>query len=148
MLELNLPFYEFKISDETPARIYDAIRKKYVILTPEEWVRQNFMQFLLCKKKYPASLLLIEKTLSVHKMRKRCDAVVYNNLGNPLMILEFKKPDIPINQKVFDQIARYNIALRVKYLTVSNGLNHYCCSIDFEKNSYTFIEQIPEYEML
>ncbi|MEI6124633.1 MAG: type I restriction enzyme HsdR N-terminal domain-containing protein [Bacteroidota bacterium] len=148
MLSLNLPLYEFSISNETPARIFDPIRKKFVALTLEEWVRQNFLQFLITQKKYPAELLLIEKTLTVHKMKKRCDAVVYNNLGEPLVILEFKNPDIPINQKVFDQIARYNIALRVKYLIVSNGLSHYCCAIDFENNSFKYLEQIPEYNFL
>ncbi len=148
MLALNLPQYEFSISDETPARIFDAIRKKFVVLTPEEWVRQNFLQFLVVEKKYPATLLLIEKTLQVNKMKKRCDTVVYNNHGEPLMILEFKKPDVPINQKVFDQIARYNIPLKVKYLTVSNGLSHYCCTIDFKNNSYKFLDGIPEYNFL
>lgn len=148
MVSLNLPQYEFTIKQGTPAKIFDFIRKRYVAFTPEEWVRQNFLKFLVTEKKYPQSLILIEQTLQVHQMKKRCDAVVYNNSGTPLMIIEFKKPDIPINQSVFDQIARYNIRLKVKYLMVSNGLQHFCSSIDFENNSYQFLDNIPEYTLL
>jgi hypothetical protein len=145
MLSLNLPQYEFTINQGPPAKIFDLIRKKYVALTPEEWVRQNFLKYLVSEKKYPQSLILIEQTLQVHRMKKRCDAVVYNNSGTPLMIIEFKKPEVQINQAVFDQIARYNIPLKVKYLMVSNGLQHFCCSIDFENNNYRFLDNVPEY---
>lgn len=148
MLSLNLPPYEFKIVNGPPEKIFDFIRKKYVALTPEEWVRQNFLKYLVSEKKYPQSLILIEKVLQVHRMKKRCDAVVYNNSGSPLMIIEFKKPEVSISQAVFDQIARYNIPLKVKYLVVSNGLQHYCCTIDFEKNKFDFIPDIPGYNLL
>jgi hypothetical protein len=148
MLLLNLPQYEFKISTEVPAKIFDFIRKKYVVLTPEEWVRQNFLRFLVTEKKYPQSLILIEKTLRVNKMKKRCDAVVYNSAGIPLMIIEFKQPDVRISQTTFDQIARYNIPLKVKYLVVSNGMKHYCCSLDFDNNTYRFLEDVPDYTLL
>jgi hypothetical protein len=148
MLPLNLPHYEFTINHGPQPMIFDFIRKKYVVLTPEEWVRQNFLKYLVAEKKYPQSLILIEQTLQVHQMKKRCDAVVYNNSAQPLMIIEFKKPEVPINQMVFDQIARYNIPLKVKYLLVSNGLQHYCSSIDFEKNTYRFLENVPEYTLL
>jgi hypothetical protein len=148
MLSLNLPHYEFTIDIATPPRIFDFIRKRYVALTPEEWVRQNFLKYLVTEKKYPRSLILIEQTLQVNQMKKRCDAVIYDNLGKPMMIIEFKKPEVPINQKVFDQIARYNIPLHVKYLMVSNGLRHYCSSIDFENNNYHFLEEIPSYTAL
>jgi hypothetical protein len=145
MLSLNLPQYEFTINQGPPAKIFDFIRKRYVALTPEEWVRQNFLKYLVNEKKYPQSLILIEQTLQVHRMKKRCDAVVYNNSGTPLMIIEFKKPEVSITQAVFDQIARYNIPLKVKYLMVSNGLQHFCSSIDFETNNYWFLDNVPEY---
>lgn len=148
MHPLNLPPYEFAINQETLPKIFDFIRKKYVMLTPEEWVRQNFLKFLVTEKTYPKSLILIEQTLKVHQMKKRCDAVVYNNLGLPIMIIEFKKPEVPINQLVFDQIARYNIPLKVKYLIVSNGLQHYCSMLDYENNTYAFLDSIPPYASL
>jgi hypothetical protein len=148
MLSLNLPHYEFTNIEGNPEKIFDFIRKKYVTLTPEEWVRQNFLKYLVVEKKYPQSLILIEKTLQVHQMKKRCDAVVYNNSGNPLMIIEFKKPEVSISQAVFDQIARYNIPMKVKYLVVSNGLQHYCSTIDFDKNKFEFIAAIPDYNLL
>jgi hypothetical protein len=148
MLQLNLPPYEFTINHGTPAKIFDFIRKKYVALTPEEWVRQNFLKFLVTEKKYPQSLILIEQTLQVHQMKKRCDAVIYDNSAQALMIIEFKKPEVNISQGVFDQIARYNIPLKVKYLMVSNGLQHYCSRIDFENNAYHFMETIPDYTSL
>jgi len=148
MHQLNLPQYDFIIKQENPVRIFDFIRKKYVALTPEEWVRQNFLRYLVMEKSYPQSLIFIEKNLQVNKMKRRCDAVVYNNAGIPLMIIEFKKPDVPINQAVFDQIARYNIPLKVKYLLVSNGMQHFCCSINFEDNTYQFLENVPEYTAL
>jgi hypothetical protein len=148
MLPLNLPVYEFTINHGIPAKIFDFIRKKYVALTPEEWVRQNFLKFLVIEKKYPQSLILIEQILQVHQMKKRCDAVIYDNSARPLMIIEFKKPEVTLSQAVFDQIARYNIPLKVKYLMVSNGLQHYCSYIDFENNTYHFLEDIPPYTSL
>lgn len=148
MLPLNLPFYEFSIRPGASPKIFDFIRKKFVALTPEEWVRQNFLRFLTDEKKYPPSMILLEQTLKVYKTQKRCDAVVYDNKGKPLMLLEFKAPEIAVNQKVFDQIARYNIALRLKYLIVSNGLNHFFCIIDPDKKTYAFQDDIPEYPAL
>jgi hypothetical protein len=148
MLPLNLPQYEFAIKHGNPTKIFDVIRKKYVKLTPEEWVRQNFLKYLISEKNYPSSLILIEQTLQVNKLKKRCDAVIYDNSAQPLMIIEFKKPDVPIDQKVFDQIARYNIPLKVKYLMVSNGLQHYCSLIDFENSTFRFLEDIPPYSSL
>ncbi|MEI6851628.1 MAG: type I restriction enzyme HsdR N-terminal domain-containing protein [Bacteroidota bacterium] len=148
MLTLNLPVYEFTISHGIPAKIFDFIRKRYVALTPEEWVRQNFLKFLVTEKKYPQSLILVEQTLQVHQMKKRCDAVIYDNSARPLMIIEFKKPEVAISQAVFDQIARYNIPLKVKYLMVSNGLQHFCSYIDFDNNTYHFLEDIPQYTSL
>ncbi len=148
MFALNLPEYEFTIMETSPPKIFDPIRKKYVTLTPEEWVRQNFLMFLVKEKNYPAPLIFPEQSLTVLKLRKRCDAVVYDKKGCPLMIIEFKSPDVPINQKVFDQIARYNMALNVNYLVVSNGREHFSCFIDIPNKTYRFLEQIPTYSEL
>jgi len=148
MLELNLPHYEFSVTQSPPIKIFDFIRKKYVALTPEEWVRQNFLKYLVEVKNYPPSLIFLEQTLKVYKRQKRCDAVVYDKKGGPLMIIEFKAPEVAVTQKVFDQIARYNISLNVIYLIVSNGLKHFCCSIDAAAKSYRFLDDIPEYSAL
>lgn len=126
--------------------IFDDIRKKFVALTPEEWVRQNFISFLVKQKKYPAALFAIEKSLSLNKMQKRSDVVIYNNRGEALMIIECKAPSVRIDQHVFDQVARYNIAFKVSYLVVTNGLQHYCCSIDHENENYYFLKEIPGYK--
>ncbi|HOV10629.1 MAG TPA: type I restriction enzyme HsdR N-terminal domain-containing protein [Bacteroidales bacterium] len=148
MLPLNLPHYEFSVTPGASPKIFDFIRKKYVALTPEEWVRQNFLKFLAEEKKYPPSMILLEQTLKVYKTQKRCDVVVYDNTGKPLMILEFKSPEVSINQKVFDQIARYNIALHVRYLIISNGLKHFFFIMDQDKKTFSFQEDIPEYPAL
>ena len=148
MLELNLPHYEFSVKQSLPVKIFDFIRKKYVALTPEEWVRQNFLKYLVEEKNYPPSLIFLEQTLKVFKMQKRCDAVVYDKKGAPLVIIEFKAPEVALTQKVFDQIARYNISLKVNYLIVSNGLEHFCCSIDANTKSVRFMDDIPEYSVL
>ncbi len=148
MHKLNLPHYDFNIVKDSPTKIFDFIRKKYVVLTPEEWVRQHFLKYLVTEKKYPQSLIFIEKTIVVNKIKRRCDAVVYNNEGNPMMIIEFKKPEVPIGQAVFNQIAHYNISMKLKYLMVSNGLQHYCSIIDFENHKYHFLDNIPEYSEL
>ena len=150
MKKLNLPQFEFKIrqvQDNKP-EIFDDWRKKYVALTPEEWVRQNFIRFLVEKKNYPASLVAVEKGITVHKQPKRFDAVVYSNDGKPAMLLEFKAPGIDINQKVFEQIAMYNQILKVRYLIVSNGLKHYCCEVLFDKGKIEFLKEIPFFDSL
>ena len=146
MKRLNLPTYSFNIKlIEQRKYIFDFIRKKFVILTPEEWVRQNFLRYLVDEKKYSASLIAIEKEFKLNNLSKRSDAVVYNKSGNPALILEFKAPEVKIDQKVFDQIARYNMKLNVDYLIVSNGMEHYCCKIDYGNNSYIFLKEIPFY---
>ncbi len=146
MQKLNLPEYPIKfgkISDKLS--VFDPIRKQYVVLTPEEWVRQNFLLFLINDKKYPSSLLAIEKKIVLNTLTKRCDIVAYNNSGKALLIVECKAPNIDITQQTFDQIARYNMKLKVSHLVVTNGLKHYCCFIDFENNNYRFLEGIPDY---
>lgn len=148
MLELNLPPYSPKIKKTDKLYIWDQIRTKYVALTPEEWVRQHFINYLITEKQYPASLIANETQISLNKQRKRCDSVVYDNKLNPLVIVEYKSPDVKITQEVFDQIARYNIVLKVKYLIVSNGLEHYCCSIDYENLSFEYLPDIPLYSTL
>ncbi len=146
MQELNLPSYSFKIQIENgKEQIFDFIRKKYVVLTPEEWVRQNFIQYLINEKKYPASLMAIEKKLLINKQPQRFDLVIYNRNGNPNSVVEFKAPSVKITQKTFDQAVRYNMALRVKCIMISNGLQHFACKIDYEKNSYSFLKEIPSF---
>lgn len=126
-------------------QIFDDIRKKFVALTPEEWVRQNFLKFLVIQKKYPPSLISVEGKLKLFKRIKRTDMVVYDKQGKPLLMVECKAPGVVIDQNVFDQIVRYNMALQVKFLILTNGLNHYSCAIDYIHQSYHFLKDIPDY---
>lgn len=149
MLSLNLPTFEAKVILKDGKRmIFDPVRRKYVALTPEEWVRQHFVNFLIHYKGFPPALVGNEIALRLHHTSKRCDTVVYNRFLAPLMIVEYKAPTVEISRAVFDQIARYNHALRVQYLAVSNGLRHFCCQIDYETMGYTFLEDFPDYERL
>ena len=149
MLELNLPKFEPKLKKIGGGIfIFDQIRKKYLSLTPEEWVRQNFLNYLINHKSYPCALMENEAIIKLNNMTRRCDTVVYNNNLKPLAIVEYKRPDVKIDQEVFDQIVRYNIVLRVDFLIVSNGLSHFCCKMNYENQSHTFLESIPEYSML
>jgi hypothetical protein len=149
MEKLNLPTYSFNIKlIEQRKYIFDFIRRKFVILTPEEWVRQNFLRYLVDEKKYPASLIAVEMEFKLNNLSKRSDAVVYNKLGKPFLIVECKASSVKIDQKVFDQIARYNMKLNVEYLIVTNGLEHYCCKIDYENNNYIFLKEVPLFKEL
>jgi type I site-specific restriction-modification system R (restriction) subunit len=149
MQKLNLPEYSFRIKNEdSKTFIFDSFRKKFVRLTPEEWVRQNFVQFLISEKKYSVSLIAIEAGVKVNKNPQRADLVVYNRLGIPLLVAEFKAPEVKISQQAFDQIVRYNMQLKVPYLIVSNGLQHFCCKIDYDNNSYVFLNEIPEFTVI
>ncbi len=149
MQKLNLPEYQLAVRAlGVKKEVFDKIRKKYVALTPEEWVRQNFISFLVKEKGYPASLISVETELKLFKVKKRTDVLVFQNTGKPLMIVECKAAKVKIDQEVFDQIARYNMALKVNYLIVTNGLKHYCCYLDYENGSYHFLEDIPEYDSL
>lgn len=148
MEKLNLPQYPIKLKEEEgKAYIFDTIRKKYLILTPEEWVRQNFIQYLIQDKNYPASLIEIEKGLKLNELQKRADALIYKG-SKPSVLIEFKAPKVKITQGVFEQIGRYNSIFKVPYLIVSNGLEHYCARIDFEQNSFEFLEGVPIYNSL
>ena len=146
MQRLNLPEYNFKTkSDEGKLMIFDIIRKKYVILTPEEWVRQNFIQYLKNEKKYPESLMAVEKQIVVNGKQRRFDLLVYRRNGQPYLIAEFKAPNVKITQETFDQVVRYNMSLKVERVVVSNGLQHFACEIDYLKNGYNYLNEIPAF---
>lgn len=145
-MTLNLPPYEAKIQQSNGKdQIFDDLRRCYVALTPEEWVRQHFVHMLIEHKGYPATLTANEVAISLNGMNRRCDTVVYDKGLKPRAIIEYKAPSVKIDGKVFAQIARYNLVLRVDYLIVSNGLHHYCCKMDYDNNSYTFLNEIPAY---
>jgi hypothetical protein len=149
MQKLNLPDYKFKLkSNENKTLIFDNLRKKYMVLTPEEWVRQHFVQFLIEEKNYPPSLIAIEKQVLVNNLKKRSDILVFNKEGNPDIIVECKAPKIKITQTTFDQIARYNSTLNANFLVVTNGLNHFYCKMDFENETYVFLKEIPDYKQI
>lgn len=149
MYQLNLPQYQFKIKkQENRLFVFDEQRKKYVALTPEEWVRQHFIRFLIEERGYPASLLAMEYQLDWNGMKKRCDTVLFSTDALPLLIIEFKAPHIPITQQVFDQVAVYNAKLNVQFFILSNGLEHYCCRIDTENTRYEYLPDIPFYKEL
>lgn len=146
MFALNLPYANTKIVVRNEKQmVFDFLRKRFVVLTPEEWVRQQFTHFLVEHKGYPAMFIGNEITLSVGRLSRRCDSVVFNKSAEPVMIIEYKAPTVKITQKVFEQICSYNIALHAPYLTVSNGLQSYCCRIDKEANTYEFLKDIPAY---
>jgi hypothetical protein len=146
MQELNFPRYQFRFkSNENKPLIFDEIRKKFVVLTPEEWVRQHVLQFLLSEKKYPLSHINIEKQLKLHNTVKRYDIVVFNSDGSIQLLVECKAPSIHITQDTFDQIARYNLVADASYLMVTNGLDHYFCQMDQKQQRYNFLKDIPLY---
>jgi hypothetical protein len=150
VMHLNLPKFNIKIKKNHLGEfeIFDEFRKKYLYLTPEEWVRQNFLHFLANEFQYPKSLIEIEKGLTLNNLQKRADALVYSTMGNPLVLLEFKAPHISLNQNVMEQIARYNLHFKVPYLMVSNGLEHYCFFVDFNEQTVTGLNEIPHFNTI
>lgn len=149
MHKLNLPPCQFQFQNKNErVEIFDVVRKKYVVLTPEEWVRQHFLHYLIHQKGFPPSLMQLEKALNYNQLDKRSDIVVYGKNAQALLMVECKSPQVGITQDTFDQIARYNFSMKVKYLIVTNGLNHFCCKMDYDIASYSFIEQIPLYKEL
>ncbi|MDR1454032.1 MAG: type I restriction enzyme HsdR N-terminal domain-containing protein [Tannerella sp.] len=149
MQALNLPACHPDVSREDgKSFIFDPLRRKKVALTPEEWVRQHFVNYLVTEKSYPAALLANEVTIALERLSRRCDTVVYSPCLEPLAIVEYKAPSVRVTQQVFEQIARYNLSLRVKCLMVTNGLEHYCCRIDYKKPDYAYLKEIPAYEAL
>ena len=147
MYELNLPKYGIKIANENGhLTIFDVLRRKYVALTPEEWVRQHFVHYLIGHKGYPQTLMANEIQLAIGNKKLRCDSVLYDRSLKPRMIIEYKAPTVNITQKVFDQITVYNMLLHVDYLVVSNGIKPYCCQMDYDTQKYLFLEDIPDYQ--
>ena len=146
MWQLNLPEYTFRIKKQNDKLfIFDSQRKRYVALTPEEWVRQHFVRFLIEKKGYPATRLAIEKQLTLNGMKKRCDVILYNEYAQPILIIELKAPNTPISQATFDQVAVYNAKLKVDFFMISNGIEHFCCRVNTENARYEYFSEIPEY---
>ncbi|MFD1316120.1 type I restriction enzyme HsdR N-terminal domain-containing protein [Namhaeicola litoreus] len=147
MVELNFPTYPFRLkSKENKVFIFDILRKKEVVLTPEEWVRQHVLHWLINAKKYPASIIAIEKQLQLNKITKRTDILIFDKSGQPDVIIECKAPHISITQNSFDQIARYNLKLNANVLMVTNGLQHYYCAIDHTNEAYVFLPELPTYQ--
>ncbi|MGI4751290.1 MAG: type I restriction enzyme HsdR N-terminal domain-containing protein [Janthinobacterium lividum] len=146
---LNLPPYPFKITEQNGQYfLFDDIRKKTILITPEEWVRQHFIQYLVAQKQYPKTLIQLEGGLKLHGLAKRTDILVYNSSAEKILLVECKAPTIKITQKVFDQIARYNMVHNVPILAVTNGLQHFFCKIDFTEKKYFFMDNLPDYEYL
>lgn len=146
---LNLPDFDLNVKTELGKKyIFDRLRKKFVALTPEEWVRQHFIHYLINYKNYPAGRIGNEISLIYNGLKRRCDTVIYNDFGQPVMIIEYKASSINITQDVFNQISRYNLTMKVPFLVVSNGLKHYCCQMNYDNNSYCFLEEIPVYQSI
>lgn len=146
---LNLPPYPFKIVQESgKLKIFDPVRRKYLVLTPEEWVRQHFMQFLIGEKKFPKGLFKIESGVNYNERKGRFDALVYDSNGNPLVLIECKAPEVAISKATFFQIARYNVKIKAPYLAVTNGMQHYFVHIDVDENKMKVLGEVPEYKYL
>lgn len=146
MPKLNLPYADLKIKlVDGVSQVFDKVRKKYFVLTLEEWVRQHFLHFLNQHRQYPLGLMGIEKMVKYNNLRTRADIVIYDREGTPIMLVECKSPKIKINQDVFLQIAKYNFKLKVKYLVVTNGLEHFCCLMDYKENKIDFLDYIPSF---
>ena len=146
MPQLNLPNAVFKTKlVEGTTQVFDAVRKKYLVLTAEEWVRQHFIHYLNSEKKYPLGLMGIEQMVKYNEQSTRADIVLYTNEGKPNMIVECKSPKVKITQDAFNQIAKYNFKLRVDFLVVTNGMQHFCCAMDYENNKITFLNEVPEF---
>ena len=143
---LQLPPFPFKITEQDgKLTLFDEIRKKHILITPEEWVRQHFVQYLINHKGYPKTLIKLEGGLTLHGKARRTDIVVFNPNGEKILLIECKAPSVTIDQKVFDQVARYNMVHKVSLVAVSNGLQHYYCRINFDEQNYKFIEELPSY---
>lgn len=146
MIALNFPSYTFRFKNsENKIAVFDLLRKRFVQLTPEEWVRQHVIKYLLEEKNIPKSLLNVEKQLKVHGLVKRYDIIAYKPNGKIHLIVECKAASVPLSQETFDQIARYNLALNADFLMVTNGLQHYYCQMDYEQEKYHFLPELPEW---
>ncbi|MCR5455196.1 MAG: type I restriction enzyme HsdR N-terminal domain-containing protein [Bacteroidales bacterium] len=146
---LNLPQYDLNIKSDAQSKyIFDIIRKKFLVLTPEEWVRQNFVHYLVEALHYPPSLMMTENGLKLFNTQKRSDIVVYDRNGHPLAVVECKAADVKITQETFNQVARYNIKFKAPIIIVTNGIKHYCARYDADTSQYTFLNSIPEYSQI
>ena len=149
MQQLNFPPFEFNLRYvDTRQEIFDPVRHKFVSLTPEEWVRQHLIAYLIQIKSYPASMIGVEKQLLLNKLPKRFDLVVFGRNANPFLLIECKAPGVDITEKTFDQAARYNMLLKAEYFLITNGLEHYTCRIDYGNKQYVFIEEIPDFDRI
>ncbi len=147
MTPLNLPSFDFKVKkSEGKVWIFDGARKKFVVLTPEEWVRQHFVNFLIVDHRYPRSLFRIEGSLSYNTLQKRSDILVFDRGGKPWMLIECKSPAIKLSQRAFNQVAMYNMTVGAKYLAVTNGLVHYCCVAPKPGETSVFLDEFPSFE--
>ncbi|MCP4521311.1 MAG: type I restriction enzyme HsdR N-terminal domain-containing protein [Cytophagales bacterium] len=145
-MKLNLPSFDYQLKKiDDKVCIFDIIRKKYLVLTPEEWVRQNFLHFLISKYQYPKSLITTERGLAYNQLQKRTDIVIYDRNGKPFLVVECKAPDVPINQKTFNQVSVYNQVHKAPYICVTNGMVHYCCEINHENNNFSFLKDLPQF---
>ena len=146
MQDLNFPTYSFRLKNsENKTHIFDVVRKKFVVLQPEEWVRQHCIQYLIQEKNYPISLINVEKVVLINGLKKRYDIVIFDSNGRLVLVVECKAPKVKISQTTFDQIARYNLTLKAHYLMVTNGLNHYFCTMNYNNESFEFLETLPDY---
>lgn len=149
MQRLNLPTYSFNIkSPEKGPLIFDESRKKWVALTPEEWVRQHLLNYFIRDLGYPIGLVAVEMAIRINGLNRRCDLVVFNRRGEAVLIAECKAPEVKLEQKVFDQVARYNLDFQVPYLLISNGLQHYCAELDVKNKAYRYLDRFPDYSLL
>lgn len=149
MIKLNLPSYAYKLKQHNGSvQIWDTVRRKYVALTPEEWVRQHFIAYLVGGKGYPVGRIGNEISLNLNGRSRRCDTLIYDAEGQPLVLIEYKAPHIAVSQKVFEQAIRYNICFRVPYIILSNGMSHYCCHVDYDTGEFRFLTEIPPYNEL
>jgi hypothetical protein len=148
MVKLNLPSYNFQIGriDDRVA-IFDVLRKRYIILTPEEWVRQHFLNYLVVHLQYPKSLIKVEGGLTFNTLRKRSDIVVYNRQGEPWMVVECKAPDLKLSQKIIEQASTYNHTLKARYIVITNGMSHICCEVDWAMNKTVVLAEMPEFQI-
>jgi len=143
---LSLPYFEFRFQEESSGiKIWDEFRRKYVVLTPEEWVRQNFLMYLHFNLNYPKSLIKIESGLKYNQKAKRSDILAYDQSGKPLLLVECKSTKIQITSKVFEQASVYNKTIQAKYLVITNGVSHFCCEQNFESGKVTFLKDLPEF---
>ena len=146
MQNLNFPTYSFRLKNsENKTHIFDVVRKKFVVLQPEEWVRQHCIQYLIQEKNYPISLINVEKVVLINGLKKRYDIVIFDSNGSLVLVVECKAPKVKISQTTFDQIARYNLTLKAHYLMVTNGLNHYFCTMNYYNESFEFLKTLPDY---